>query len=156
LWDPANTLTDPYIASPIAFPTSTTVYHVAADDTGLCPLTIIDSVTVFVIDPPPLITTPDTVILPGTSAQLYSIGGQDYLWIPSTSLSDPNIFNPVASPAETIEYFVYATTAEGCKLSDSLTIRVEIGPVVFSPMHLLPTRMARTIIFIRWSLETLR
>src|SRR6185295_2516277 len=45
LSDPANTLTDPSIATPIAFPSWTTVYHVTADDTGNCSLTIIDSVT---------------------------------------------------------------------------------------------------------------
>jgi gliding motility-associated-like protein len=140
LWDPANTLTDPYIATPIAFPSSATVYHVAVDDTGSCPFTIIDSVTVFVIIPTPLIITPDTVIFPGTSVQLYATGAEHYLWTPSTALSDQYIFNPIASPTETIEYYVYATTAEGCKLSDSLTITVEIDALVFFPNAFTPNQ----------------
>src|SRR6185436_2056131 len=122
-----------------------------ADDTGNCPLTIFDSVTVFVIIPALLITSPDTVIFPGNSVQLYAIGAEHYLWTPSTALSDQYIFNPIASPGETITYYVYATTAEGCKLSDSLTITVEIDPLmIFFPNTFTPNRDGINDYFLPW------
>ncbi|HYV94697.1 MAG TPA: gliding motility-associated C-terminal domain-containing protein [Chitinophagales bacterium] len=137
-WDHGTTLTDPHSSSPIAFPSWTTTYHVAAHDTGSCPLTMIDSVTVFVIIPNPLITTPDTVIYFGTGAQLYSIGGQNYQWLPPDFLNNTTIFNPFSSPTQSIKYYVNATTSDGCKLSDSVTITVEEDPLVVCPNAFTP------------------
>jgi gliding motility-associated-like protein len=138
LWDHGNTLTDPYSASPIAFPSFTTTYHVSALDTGSCPITMIDSVTVFVIIPNPLITTPDTTIYLGTSAQLYSIGGQSYQWWPSDFLDNTVIYNPFSTPTHSIKYYVSATTIDGCKLSDSVAITVEEDPLVVCPNAFTP------------------
>ncbi|MBK7215068.1 MAG: T9SS type A sorting domain-containing protein [Bacteroidales bacterium] len=50
-------------------------------------------------------------ICPGTSTQLYAfatggVGNYSYTWTPSTGLNNTGIFNPVASPTETITYQV--------------------------------------------------
>ncbi len=137
-WDHGSTLTDPASSNPVAFPTFNTVYHVSATDSGSCPLTIADSVEVFVNNPPPLITTLDTVIYLGTGAQLYSIGGETYTWTPSTFLNNTGIYNPYAIPAQSIIYFVTAYTPEGCKLSDSVMITVVEDPLVVFPNAFTP------------------
>jgi len=116
----------------------TTDYQVAASDTNSCPVTIYDLVNVHVIIPDPLITTPDTLVYLGTSAHLYSVGGISYEWDPTTYLSDGFISDPVASPEVTTTYYVYATTADGCKISDSLTIVVVIDPLVTFPNAFTP------------------
>ncbi|MEO5674157.1 MAG: PKD domain-containing protein [Chitinophagales bacterium] len=138
IWDNANTLSDPSISNPMAFPLWTTVYHVAAEDTGSCPVTLFDSVTVFVLDPPPLITTPDTLIYLGTGAQLYSLGAVNYQWTPSDYLSNTSIYNPYSMPLQTITYYVSATTVEGCKLFDTVTITVVEDPLVIFPNGFTP------------------
>lgn len=138
LWDPSVSLTDALSANPVAFPTVTTVYHLSGSDDLSCPLVIHDSLTVFVINPPPLITTPDTLIYLGTSAQLYSYGAAYYQWFPADYLSDAFISNPVATPLETTSYQVKAFSPEGCPLSDSLKITVVDDPLVVFPNAFTP------------------
>lgn len=138
LWDHGNTLTDPLSSSPVAFPSFTTTYHVTSEDTGSCPVTMIDSVTVFVIIPNPLVTIADTVIYLGTSAQLYSIGGQNYQWLPPDFLDNTTIYNPLSTPTQTIKYYVTATSQDGCKLIDSVTVTVEEDPLVVCPNAFTP------------------
>ncbi|MCY7410576.1 MAG: hypothetical protein LH473_09900 [Chitinophagales bacterium] len=75
LWSPAISLTDANIAEPIAFPSFTTEYHLAASDSNSCPVIILDSLLVTVIIPSPLFSTPDTIMYLGTSAKLYCIEG---------------------------------------------------------------------------------
>lgn len=53
-------------------------------------------------------------ICPSSSAQLSAYGGVTYKWSPATGLSDPNIANPLASPATTTDYTVTITSADGC------------------------------------------
>src|SRR5205814_7773815 len=74
----------------------------------------------------------------GTSAHLYATGAQSYQWTPSDFLNDSYIADPMASPIQTITYFVNATTADGCKLSDSVTITVIEDPLVVFPNAFTP------------------
>lgn len=47
-------------------------------------------------------------------------GATDITWTPSTGLSNPNIFNPVATVDETTEYVVTVTDAAGCVGTDTV------------------------------------
>ena len=60
----------------------------------------------------------DQTLCPGSAIQLEAIGGTSYQWSPSEGLSDPNIANPIASPAETTLYTVEITGCVG--LDDDL------------------------------------
>ncbi len=137
-WNPPETLSDPASENPIAFPLATTVYHLTATDSTGCPLVIEDSLIVTVFDPPSLITTPDTIIYLGTSAQLYSIGAEYYQWLPADWLNDVSIFNPIATPQQSIIYVVNALSAEGCPMSDSLKVTVIEDPLVDLPNAFTP------------------
>jgi gliding motility-associated-like protein len=58
------------------------------------------------------------------SAQLLAYGGATYMWSPAAGLSNPNIANPLASPAATTDYKVIITTADGCV--DSAKVHVTV------------------------------
>jgi gliding motility-associated-like protein len=51
---------------------------------------------------------------PSSPVQLTAYGGVTYSWSPTTALSNPNIANPLASPAVTTDYKVTITSADGC------------------------------------------
>lgn len=63
----------------------------------------------------------DTICL-GNEMQLYATGGDDYVWSPAESLSDPFIADPVANPQSTTHYIVKATNEFNCKLIDTVSI----------------------------------
>lgn len=137
-WNPFNSVDNPSAQSTFAHPTATTVYHLQASDSNSCPVIVHDSVIVYVIDPLPLIVTPDTIIYLGTSATLHVYGAQTYFWTPPDYLSDPYINNPVATPVETTVYTVNAITEEGCPLTATLKVGVIEDPLVVFPSAFTP------------------
>lgn len=68
----------------------------------------------------------DTTICPSTSVQLGKLpdGGLSYTWFPSSTLTNKNISNPVASPiAPVTDYILTATDiTTGCKNHDTVTV----------------------------------
>ena len=56
------------------------------------------------------------------TAQLRASGGIRYLWSPPGDLDNPQVFNPVASPAQTTTYQVQITKANGCETTDTITV----------------------------------
>ena len=65
----------------------------------------------------------DTATCPGVSLQLNGSGGNIPEWINSTSLSDPNIYNPIASPMAT-NYILKVTDLFGCINFDTILVDV--------------------------------
>ncbi|WP_299059214.1 CARDB domain-containing protein [uncultured Polaribacter sp.] len=59
----------------------------------------------------------------GESIQLQGSGGSSYSWSPTTGLSNPNIWNPIASPSETTTYTL-TVTENGCTDTDTVTVNV--------------------------------
>ncbi|MEO6169012.1 MAG: PKD domain-containing protein [Chitinophagales bacterium] len=137
-WEPAFSLADAASGNTLAFPTNTTVYHLQASDSNSCPVIVHDSIIVFVIAPPPLDVTGDTLMYLGTSATLHAYGGDFYTWVPPDFLSDPYINNPVVTPLKTTEYTVNAITAEGCPVSSVLKVTVIDDPLVTFPNAFSP------------------
>lgn len=128
VWTPTPGLSDPNVADPMASPADTIVYFVTGTDANGCANT--DSVEV-TVNPLPLPDAgPDVQICFGDSAQLTATGGSTYSWTPTTGLSDPNIANPMASPADTTVYFVLVTDTNSCSAIDSVTVTVNPPPVV--------------------------
>jgi gliding motility-associated-like protein len=83
-----------------------------------------DSATVNVALPPRLQITPDTAVCARESVQLQASGGDQYAWTPTAGLSNPNIANPVATPAQTTRYTVRITSANNCAREASVTVTV--------------------------------
>jgi gliding motility-associated-like protein len=121
-WLPTTDLSDPGIPDPIASPGSSITYTVSLTDTNNCVSS--DDVQIDVLPLPTVDAGMDVWICPGSSIQLQASGGVGYNWSPATGLSDPNIADPVASPAVTTTYFVTITDAGGCSGVDSLIVTV--------------------------------
>ena len=72
---------------------------------------------------------PDRTICEGSSATLNGSGGGTYSWSPSYGLSNPNIANPVASPAVTTTYTLTVTNGT-CVNTDNVVVTVNPAPAV--------------------------
>ena len=135
VWSPVSELNNPNIPNPIATPTITRTYTVTVTDiaTG-CSAT--DDITITVNPLPTVFAGNDASVCSGGSLQLNATGGISYSWAPAGSLDNPNIANPIATPATTTLYIVTATDANGCVASDDINVTVNaanfltVGPDV--------------------------
>jgi gliding motility-associated-like protein len=128
LWAPGtglNSTTDP---NPLADPTFTTTYVVGVQDLNGCINT--DTVIVNVNPLPSISAGADTSICTGSSVQLNATGTGTFVWSPTTGLSDPNVEDPIATPAATITYTVTLTDSNDCSASDDVTVSVGSLPTI--------------------------
>ena len=88
-------------------------YYVLVTNAVGC--THLDSVTVSInINPVAATTFSNAIICSGDKIQLESSGGNSYRWLPVSGLSSAVIFNPTASPADTIQYMVIVSNQFAC------------------------------------------
>jgi hypothetical protein len=128
-WSPATGLSATDILQPEASPAVTTVYTLTVTDSlgqvdG-------DDVTITVVDTVVANAGPDKTIAPGGSTVLEgsASGGvpdPDYIyeWSPTTGLNDPNVAQPVASPATSTTYTLTVTDSLGQNDSDDVLVTV--------------------------------
>ncbi|HEY1030767.1 MAG TPA: hypothetical protein VGD89_03275, partial [Flavipsychrobacter sp.] len=92
-------------ADPMVSPKKNTHYKIMVGDDVFC----YDTIDAYVeVRPLPLVNilTPDTTIKYGQSVQLLVNGARLYNWSPVSSLNNPNISYPVATPTESTMYVV--------------------------------------------------
>lgn len=131
-WAPSTGLNSTIISNPIASPLSTTQYTVTVTDASGCSAT--DSVTVSVHALPLVNAGVDQSICINSSANLSATGGVTFSWLPATTLSNSNIFNPVATPLATTTYTVTVTDNFGCVNNDSMVVTINPLPnIVANP-----------------------
>jgi len=81
----------------------------------------------------------DQTVLEGNPVQLNAYGnGVQFSWTPLTWLSNPGISNPVATPEQTITYYVTATDNLGCTDVDSVHINVKTFEDIYVPSAFTP------------------
>ncbi|MFL5752588.1 MAG: gliding motility-associated C-terminal domain-containing protein, partial [Bacteroidia bacterium] len=128
-WSPATGLNNSTVANPVANPPSTTIYTLTVTGVGGC--TDKDTIIVTRRTLPVISIAPaNQIICSGISAQLNASGGVGYSWLPSGSLNNPLISNPVATPTITTTYTVTGTDAFGCSNTKASTVIVNSGPAV--------------------------
>ncbi len=125
LWQPTSTLDDSTSSSPIASPTTNSVYSVAVTDANGCSAS--DDVLVSVSTGLTIALSGDTAICEGDSTQLVATGAASYSWSPSTGLDDPNSFSPFANPTTTTTYTVIG---QGGVCADTQQITVNVQPAI--------------------------
>jgi PKD repeat protein len=126
-WTPATGLSDPAINNPVATPAATTTYTLTVTDANGCIDT--DDVEVTVNPLPPADAGADVAVCTGSSTTLGASGGTQYSWSPATDLSNPNIANPVCTPAAAITYTVTVTDNNGCVATDDVDVTINPVPV---------------------------
>jgi len=127
-WSPAQTLSDPDIPDPRAFPTTPTRYRVTLVSAPGCTTT--DSVFVNVKQFVTLDAGNDTTICLGDSVRLRPFSdGLSYLWSPPATLDDPGAKSPMGGPTGTILYTVSARIGR-CVASDSIRVSTVPYPTV--------------------------
>ncbi len=135
-WSPATGLNDATIANPVATPSVSTAYTVTISNTGCPAVSLTTNITVNPI--PTLRVSNDTTILAGEAVQLIASGADVYRWSPTESLDDPDIANPLASPATTTTYTVEGENTFGCFAEETVTITVDDRFEVFVPQMFTP------------------
>ncbi|MEO5888927.1 MAG: PKD domain-containing protein, partial [Ferruginibacter sp.] len=131
LWSPSTRLSCTTCDTVIANPTVTTQYYVTATTPFNC--SIQDSILVNVIQPftaTPLLNT--QYICQGESVTL-DMDPKDkiIIWSPAAGLSNVNIYNPVATPAQTTTYTATLADSTGCFTSSAdITITLKTNPTV--------------------------
>lgn len=123
-WSPASNLSNTNLANPLAYPTNTTSYDVTITDT-LCNISQTLTTTV-VVNPLPVLTTSKSndVDCSNATSQLNVSGAIQYAWMPSGTLNNAAIQNPIASPSTTTNYIVTGKDINGCSNTDSITVLV--------------------------------
>ncbi|HXB14027.1 MAG TPA: gliding motility-associated C-terminal domain-containing protein, partial [Bacteroidia bacterium] len=142
-WNPRKGLSDSAIANPKASPDSTTIYTLTVTDNGCTPG--VSNVTVTVHQLPWNPTVIDTIAM-GSSIQLTVTGGVEYIWTPSSGLSNPGANDPIASPDTTTKYTVLITDLYGCFATDTVNVNV-IGLNYWAPTAFTPNGDGKDDIF---------
>ena len=125
-WSPQNSLTGTNGNVTKAFPTVTTLYKVVFTNAA-CNYTDSAFTSVEVRPMPTLSVTKSSDIDCGfglSQLTATSNGATKFQWSPATGLSNTNVPNPVAIPAQTTTYTVTATSSEGCVAMDTITVAV--------------------------------
>jgi gliding motility-associated-like protein len=129
LWSPGITLNDSTIANPVASPDSTTTYVVLVTNSSTGCFKN-DTITITVAPSAIANAGADQNICIGNTATLGASGGVDFAWVPSLTLNDTSLFNPIANPTVTTTYTVVVTDASGCVDTDSVVVTVNQLPIV--------------------------
>ncbi len=84
----------------------------------------------------------DTVLTAGVPYHLFANAGYDstgsYVWTPQTGLSNPYVYNPIATGTEDITYRVQMENSHGCSLTDTVHIVYYKGPDIYVPQAFTP------------------
>ncbi len=156
-WSPSSSiLSGANTASPEVAPATTTTYTVTATNSFGCTATAESIVSVSTVAPTlSVLAAPDT-IYPGETVQLVATSDPDYIyeWTPADWLSATDIFDPQATPPETITYDLLIRDEFGCINTDSVTIYVRRfvcdDPYIFVPNAFTPNDDGRNdILYVR-------
>ena len=126
-WSPTNDLSDPNISNPVANPSITTTYTVTITNYLGCTGT---SAVIVTVGSLVANAGTDTSVCLGNTLQLNASGGTIYQWATNNTLSDVNIYNPVATPTVTTTYHVSVSDAAGCQGSADIIVTVNPLPSI--------------------------
>ncbi len=127
-WSPTAGLDNANISNPVATPLASTKYYVTVFNADGCSKT--DSIRITVNSLPVVSKSNDTSICKNSKATLLAGGGSSYNWTPASSLNNPGIATPVATPLSNTTYIVKVTNINGCSKIDSIKVTINPVPVI--------------------------
>ncbi|MCS6990722.1 MAG: gliding motility-associated C-terminal domain-containing protein [Chitinophagales bacterium] len=128
LWQPATGLSNPYIAQPLCFVTSTTLYVVTATDTNGCNAQ--DSILVTVNPLPEVTVTAQSSVYCVNTGEVQLWGLPEGGSFGGTAVSTDGLFSPPSAGVGTFTIKYTYTDSLGCSASDSVTIEVVDLPIM--------------------------
>jgi len=120
-WTPAESLSDPTVADPIASPTVSTTYTVVITTQENCVLEEQVTVNVFFALPEPALQ--DTIICLGDTVVLATGAANSYAWEPQPGITALNVQAPSFHPTTATEYVVTMSNSCG-SVQDTVFIDV--------------------------------
>ncbi|NII29560.1 T9SS type B sorting domain-containing protein [Pseudoflavitalea sp. X16] len=102
----------------------------ALDDISFAQVFIKRDSVIIKVDTPVVKTILDTTVCKEKPVTLYTTGAATYTWSPATTLSNPAIANPVATPSANTEYIVTGITMNGCVAKDTVAVNIFSKPVI--------------------------
>ena len=118
IWSPFQGLSCVLCPNPMASPSRTSTYSVTAEANG-CFVT--DEITITVIDPSDFSAGDDVGLCLGQSIELNATGSGTVIWSPASTLSDPSVLNPIATPTATTDYIVNIDNGT-CIITDTVSV----------------------------------
>jgi gliding motility-associated-like protein len=97
-----------------------------------------DMVYIDLLPVPDIDAGQDKVMILGGFTQLIADGGVTYEWTPAESLSNPLVYNPIASPEDTTVYYLTGYDEFGCVGYDSVTVFGQDPVYIVSPNAFTP------------------
>lgn len=146
-WTPTETLSNSFIANPLAYPARNTLYTVTVTDTLGCPKPGYGSVEVKTFRGLIAIAAQDTMVVEGEPVQLYGAGGKYFQWTPATYLSDPNSPVPVSRPFGDVTYVLRIRDDNNCTDSAVVKIRAFKDADLYVPTAFTPNSDGRNDVF---------
>jgi len=129
IWSPTTYLNNPTISNPIVTPEGADdlTYTVTVFNEKGCSDT--KKVTVSVAADAAPNAGQDLQICTGENVQLFAAGGTTYEWTTSTGampniISNPNIYNPIVSPAITTTFILTVDKGTSCEGTDEVVVKV--------------------------------
>ncbi len=139
-WSPKIFLNNPNIANPVSQrPQQDIQYIVTVRDVLGCPKPVNDTMLLTVARILADAGPADTNVVLGQPLLLNATGSTNYEWTPNTWLNNPNIFNPISLPQESIQYVVKVSNAQGCFDTDTINVKLfKIDPDLLVPTAFSP------------------
>ncbi len=100
--------------------------------------TAIKSITVETSPPPIRYVSVNAVSGKDVMIRAREFSRATYFWSPATGLSSISVFNPVFNHTTPQEYLVQITTQSGCKVTDSVSIRMFSEKKIYLPDYFTP------------------
>ena len=130
-WTPAESLDNPFIATPVAQPDSTTTYTVVISENRCFKDTLTQTIEVMPL--PTIEIGRGFNGIPGATVQLHPAvtGAQSIRWAPPQGLSCTDCYEPVVTLDKNITYLAEVTDSNGCKAVDTIRILVSCDATAF-------------------------
>jgi gliding motility-associated-like protein len=122
-WQPSEALNDPSISNPVATPKTNITYQVKIKNSTCNDSTMLTTTLTVLSLPVIKATKTNDIDCSNNFAQLNATGGKNYTWQPSSLVNNSLLQNPIAKPENTTVYTVTGTDINGCKNSDTITVK---------------------------------
>lgn len=145
-----NGLNNTQIATPVASPSTNTLYTVVGSDAHNC-FKDTAMINVVVRSLPAVTAEPDFQMLAAETHQLMATPSADvveWLWSPADFLNCTNCPSPVARPRIPVDYIVTVKNQYGCAASDTVSVKLECAEnFVFIPNSFTPNNDGKNDVF---------